>query len=210
MFGPFLTALNQALNRAIAELPHHAADETLQHFTENAEKINRAVNRFLLAIVDQKDAIALAMCTPEIQTALQKQGVGTTFAAVRSCLVSMTAFEHSPPQSNLMKTSCELTGTIQHQGGRSSSYHIDLARTGDDLWQEWRINGFNFERSPVSTPLIEAMNAALQKNAVLRKKVAARKKAVPPKKTAARKKPVAGKKAVAAKKAAPRKRKAGS
>lgn len=231
MFPQFVAALRQFINQLIAEVPTHLTHEVADYLNEGrADKLDSALNQFLLAVIDLDYPKAHALFTPELAST---EGVSKNFVAAQDVFKDITAFKHAPPQFNTLRTSCLLSGTIQHQGGRSSSYHIHLVRTPEELWHEWKISAFDFEAVPVSTPFIEAMNAVLQKNAALQKnavspqKAVAARKAIPLKKTGAgkrglprkkavaqkalpRKKAVTGKKAVAAKKAAQRKKKAGS
>ena len=171
-----------------------------------ADKIDSVLRSFLLAIIDQDDAKAFAMCTPEIRTSVQPARSRRHLRSGAELSCQHDRFRAFSAPIQFMKTGCELSGTIQHQGGRSSSYHIDLVRTPEELWHEWKISAFNFEPVSVSTPLIEAMKAVLQKNAASPQKAVARMKAIPPRKTGAGKKGLPRKKAVAQKKALPRKK----
>jgi hypothetical protein len=204
MFPQFVAALRQFINQLIAEVPTHLTHEVADYLNEGrADKLDSALNQFLLAVIDLDYPKAQALFTPELAST---EGVSKNFVAAQDVFKDITAFKHAPPQFNTLRTSCLLSGTIQHQGGRSSSYHIHLVRTPEELWHEWKISAFNFEAVPVSTPFIEAMNAVLQKNAALQKNAVSPQKAVAPRKATPLKKTGAGKKAVARKKGLPRKK----
>jgi hypothetical protein len=165
MFQFFIAAMNQLWQ----DLPKHVAHAGMDYINERrregaAEAPDSVAAEFLRAINDEENAKALARCTPELQKSVVKLGVAPHFAVIRGCLTGMTGFEHVPLQFNVLKTSCEMTGTI-HYGAQSRSYHMTLVRTlEEDFWHQWKISHCSFgpaSPAPAVTGSLDAIKRTL-------------------------------------------------
>jgi hypothetical protein len=152
MLGPFLAAIRQQLTQ---EAQRHAAQKAAGYMSQGRpEAVDAIIAQFLDAVSERMDSNALSMCTTEFQESLAAEGAAARFAAVRECLLKMSGFEHAPPKFDLLRASCDLTGTIQHEQGESSTYQFTLVRTGEDFWDKWKVKDFHFSPIPDSRPAL--------------------------------------------------------
>jgi hypothetical protein len=176
MLAQFLAALEQKL---IEEVPTHLTHEAVDYINESrrererhanthetadytnqsprdrdryADVIGSVVNGFLLAIKNQDEAKALALCKPGLRQNLIKQGVADTFSGIRNYLVRMSDFQHAAPKWGILKTTCELTGTIHYEEGDSCSYSISAVRSFERTdGHGWKVGEFLFVPIPGAT-----------------------------------------------------------
>ncbi len=177
MLAQFVNALKQHL---IADAPIHATHKAVDYINESrrehekqteahetaddtnesprdrvrhADVIHSVVDGFLCAIKEQNQAKALALCTPGLQQDLIKQGVADTFLGIRDYLARMSDFQHAAPQWGILKTTCELTGTIHYDEGDSCSYSISAVRSFERTdGHGWKVGKFLFVPVPGTTP----------------------------------------------------------
>lgn len=146
--------INALKEHMVKELQRHAALEISHHVSEyltghKYKVVHSVMTSFLEAIGARRYDDALALCTPELDQVLRKDGgIAAHFDYLFTLMNGRDDLYYESPTVKLEDSVCQLNGRAVRSGAPPAPYTITAVKAGGN----WRINAYDFHAIPPPAP----------------------------------------------------------